>query len=178
MMRTADVLREGKESLDRADHRLHPGHVELSCADQYSRGVPLARQGRTTRPHHRQRPSPIFSSRGPSRRSPPLQPLCATGTPKARKSMRQRYQRTIPIRVSPPACLSSLRLSSRPLKRPSTFPVEAVYSREGASYIKIDTGKDAFEERKVKTGRFSADFIELTEGVKEGDRVLLIRTTL
>ncbi len=57
-------------------------------------------------------------------------------------------------------------------------PIEAVYSREGASYVKIETGKDAFEERKVKTGRFSADFIELTEGVAEGDRVLLIRASL
>jgi HlyD family secretion protein len=64
------------------------------------------------------------------------------------------------------------------IKEALYVPVEAVYSREGASYIKIDTGKDAFEERKVKTGRFSADFIELTEGVKEGDRVLLIRTAL
>jgi multidrug efflux pump subunit AcrA (membrane-fusion protein) len=64
------------------------------------------------------------------------------------------------------------------IKEALYVPIEAVYTREGASYIKIETGKDAFEERKVKTGRFSADFIELTEGVKEGDRVLLIRTAL
>jgi HlyD family secretion protein len=64
------------------------------------------------------------------------------------------------------------------IKEALYVPIEAVYTREGASYIKIETGKDAFEEHKVKTGRFSADFIELTEGVKEGDRVLLIRATL
>jgi HlyD family secretion protein len=57
-------------------------------------------------------------------------------------------------------------------------PVEAVYTREGVTYVKVETGKDSSEERKVTTGRFSADFIELTEGVKEGDRVLLVRTSL
>ena len=57
-------------------------------------------------------------------------------------------------------------------------PVEAVYTREGTTYVKIETGKESSEERKVKTGRFSADFIELTEGIAEGDRLLLIRTSL
>jgi HlyD family secretion protein len=57
-------------------------------------------------------------------------------------------------------------------------PIEAVYTREGGSYVKVESATGPAEERKVKTARFSADYIEMTEGLTEGDRVLLVRTAL
>ena len=55
-------------------------------------------------------------------------------------------------------------------------PVEAVYTREGDAYVKVENNNVSTEERKVKTARFSADYIEITEGLTEGDSVLLVRT--
>ncbi len=57
-------------------------------------------------------------------------------------------------------------------------PIEAVYTREGGSYVKVESATGPAEERKVKTSRFSADYIEITEGLTEGDPVLLVRTAL
>ncbi len=53
-------------------------------------------------------------------------------------------------------------------------PVECVYNREGATYVKIKrlTG---VEEIKVKTGHSSSDYVEIKEGLEEGMRVLLFR---
>jgi len=33
------------------------------------------------------------------------------------------------------------------------------------------------EERAVQTGRFSADYVEIIEGLTEGDAVLLVRVS-
>ena len=55
-------------------------------------------------------------------------------------------------------------------------PVEAVYNREGQSFVKVANGMNV-EERSVKTGRFSADYIEITDGLTEGDSVLLVRVS-
>jgi len=55
-------------------------------------------------------------------------------------------------------------------------PVEGVYNREGKSYCKVRQG-DALAEREVKTGRFSTDFVEIVEGLKDADRVQLDRPT-
>jgi HlyD family secretion protein len=55
-------------------------------------------------------------------------------------------------------------------------PVEAVYNREGQSFVKVSTGVN-IEERSVKTARFSADYIEISEGLSEGDTVLLVRVS-
>jgi len=57
-------------------------------------------------------------------------------------------------------------------------PIEAVYTREGDAYVKVENSGGVAEERKVKTSRFSADYIEITSGIAEGDRVLLVRTAL
>ncbi len=54
------------------------------------------------------------------------------------------------------------------------LPVEGVYNREGRSFCKVRQG-DGEVEREVATGRFSTNFIEITDGLKEGDQVLLDR---
>lgn len=55
-------------------------------------------------------------------------------------------------------------------------PVEGVYNRDGKSYCKVRSGESQVE-REVKTGRFSTDFVEITEGLSENDKVLLDRPT-
>ena len=55
-------------------------------------------------------------------------------------------------------------------------PVEAVYNREGQSFVRVSSGAN-IEERSVTTGRFSADYIEITEGLSEGESVLLVRVS-
>jgi len=52
-------------------------------------------------------------------------------------------------------------------------PVQAVASREGKKFCYVPASDDP-EPREVKTGKFNDDFIEIIEGLKEGDKVLLI----
>lgn len=56
------------------------------------------------------------------------------------------------------------------------LPVEGVYSREGRSFCKVRQGEGEVE-REVTTGRFSTSFIEITDGLIDGDQVLLDRQT-
>ncbi|MDD4016815.1 MAG: HlyD family efflux transporter periplasmic adaptor subunit [Kiritimatiellae bacterium] len=53
-------------------------------------------------------------------------------------------------------------------------PVEGVYNRDGKSFCKIQVGVGQ-TEREVKTGRFSTDYVEVTEGIAENELVLLDR---
>lgn len=53
-------------------------------------------------------------------------------------------------------------------------PVEGVYNREGKSYCKVRLGAGQVE-REVKTGRFSTDYVEVSEGLSENEQVLLDR---
>jgi len=53
-------------------------------------------------------------------------------------------------------------------------PVEGIYNRDGKSFCKVRAG-DGQIEREVKTGRFSTDYVEVTEGISENDQVLLDR---
>jgi len=53
-------------------------------------------------------------------------------------------------------------------------PVEGVYNRDGKSYCKVQVGEGQVE-REVKTGRFSADYVEVTEGLYENEKVILDR---
>ena len=55
-------------------------------------------------------------------------------------------------------------------------PVEGVYNRDGKTYCKLRQG-ESVAEREVKTGRFSTDYVEVTEGLKEKDQVVLDRPT-
>ncbi len=53
-------------------------------------------------------------------------------------------------------------------------PVEAVYNREGQTYCKIKSTLGN-EEKKITVGRHSLSYVEITEGLNEGDEVLLMR---
>lgn len=53
-------------------------------------------------------------------------------------------------------------------------PVEGVYNRDGKTYCRLRLGEGQ-AEREVKTGRFSTDYVEVTEGLKESDQVMLDR---
>lgn len=55
-------------------------------------------------------------------------------------------------------------------------PVEAVYSREANAYVKVRGAFGSVSERSVKTGRSSLDYVEIIEGLEEGEDVLLINT--
>lgn len=53
-------------------------------------------------------------------------------------------------------------------------PVEAVYNEEGAPHCRVKILSGA-EERAVKTGRTSIHFVEIQDGLEEGDVVYLFR---
>jgi multidrug resistance efflux pump len=56
-------------------------------------------------------------------------------------------------------------------------PVEALFVREGEVYCQVKKAVGA-EERQVIIGRSSSSFVEVLEGLDEGDRVLLSREEL
>lgn len=51
-------------------------------------------------------------------------------------------------------------------------PIESVYNREGNTYVRIEK-ESKVTEVKVKTGRSSMDYVEIQEGVNEGDSIIL-----
>jgi len=53
-------------------------------------------------------------------------------------------------------------------------PVEGIYNRDGKSFCKVRAGEGQ-TEREVKTGRFSTDYVEVTEGLAEDEQVMLDR---
>ena len=53
-------------------------------------------------------------------------------------------------------------------------PVEGIYNRDGKSYCKVRVGEGQ-TEREVKTGRFSTDYVEVTEGLQENEQIMLDR---
>jgi multidrug efflux pump subunit AcrA (membrane-fusion protein) len=56
-------------------------------------------------------------------------------------------------------------------------PIEALYVKEGSIYCQVKKAVGS-EERKVVIGRSSSSFVEILEGLDEGDRVLLSREEL
>ncbi len=56
-------------------------------------------------------------------------------------------------------------------------PVEGVYNRDGKTYCKLRQGESQ-TEHEVKTGRFSTDYVEVTEGLQVKDQVMLDRPTM
>ena len=51
-------------------------------------------------------------------------------------------------------------------------PVESVYNKEGDTYVRVENA-GVVKEIKVKTGKSSLDYVEIKEGLKEGDSVVL-----
>ncbi|QHI69609.1 efflux RND transporter periplasmic adaptor subunit [Tichowtungia aerotolerans] len=56
-------------------------------------------------------------------------------------------------------------------------PVEALFAKEGSIYCRVHKSMRS-EERNVKIGRSSSSFVEITEGLEPGEKVLLIREEL
>jgi len=56
-------------------------------------------------------------------------------------------------------------------------PVEALYAKEGSIYCRIKKVGSP-EERKVKIARSSSSFVEITDGLEPGEKVLLSREEL
>ena len=54
-----------------------------------------------------------------------------------------------------------------------TLPVDAVIRDGKGAHIWIETGKGKFEPRMVKTGMENFDSVEIIEGVKTGDKVVI-----
>jgi multidrug efflux pump subunit AcrA (membrane-fusion protein) len=52
------------------------------------------------------------------------------------------------------------------------LPIESIYNLEGITYCQVKTGFSV-EEREIETGRASNSFVEITEGLAEGETVLL-----
>ena len=56
-------------------------------------------------------------------------------------------------------------------------PVEALYAKEGDIFCRVQKAMHP-EEREVKIGRSSSSFVEITNGLKPGEKVLLSREEL
>lgn len=54
-------------------------------------------------------------------------------------------------------------------------PIEAVYNRNGQTYVRMEMPKGKYEERAVSCAKSSIDFVEIEEGLKPGEIVQLIR---
>jgi Cu(I)/Ag(I) efflux system membrane fusion protein len=51
------------------------------------------------------------------------------------------------------------------------IPVDAVIRDEKGSHVYVQTGQNIFQPRMVKMGLEGVDFVEITEGLQEGDTV-------
>jgi|GEM_PF-592149 len=56
------------------------------------------------------------------------------------------------------------------------LPIEAVYNNEGSTYCQVKSGF-SYEEREIETGRASNSFVEVIDGIEEGETVLLHQQT-
>lgn len=52
------------------------------------------------------------------------------------------------------------------------IPINLVYARAGANYVRVAGRLGGEEERRVTPGRVSMDFVEITDGLSEGETVL------
>lgn len=58
-------------------------------------------------------------------------------------------------------------------KEAITTPVDAVIRNESGSHVYVQTANNTFEARMVKTGVENFDEVEITEGINEGDTVVI-----
>lgn len=56
------------------------------------------------------------------------------------------------------------------------IPLEALFIKDRENVVYVQNGSD-FEERKVETGIESDNYVIITEGLKEGERIALIDPT-
>jgi multidrug resistance efflux pump len=88
------------------------------------------------------------------------------------------YPTVISLEQSEPALRPGMTVEvdmiSEEIKDVLFVPVEVLSVKEGAVYCRLKTAAGS-EERKVAIGRSSSSFVEITEGLREGDRLLLNR---
>ena len=53
-----------------------------------------------------------------------------------------------------------------------TIPPKALFDEDGETVVYISTGKEKHEERTVKVGRQTAQWVEILQGLKKGDKIL------
>lgn len=64
--------------------------------------------------------------------------------------------------------------------RPKTLfvPLQAVFTEDGEQFCHLQSATKGIERRKLKTGSSNDNWMEVTEGIAEGDRVLLYNPLL
>ncbi len=89
--------------------------------------------------------------------------------------------RTIPVRIElanpgqllKPAMFAQVELAAGSATRVLAVPESAVIDSGTRRIVLVATGEGRFEPRTVRTGARSAEFIEILEGVDEGDTVVV-----
>jgi HlyD family secretion protein len=61
----------------------------------------------------------------------------------------------------------------RQLKDVMLVPIQVVANRRGKKVLYVVNGQDAAQEREVKTGAFNDTFVQIVEGLNEGEQTLL-----
>ena len=61
----------------------------------------------------------------------------------------------------------------RQLKDAILVPIQVVANRRGKKVLYVVDAQGAVQEREVKTGAFNATFVQIVEGLSEGEEVLL-----
>ncbi|HKL20722.1 MAG TPA: efflux RND transporter periplasmic adaptor subunit, partial [Tichowtungia sp.] len=81
------------------------------------------------------------------------------------------------LEVLRPGMTVEVELISETVDNVIYVPVEALFVQEGEVYCRVKKAMGP-ENRKVKTGRSSSSFVEITEGLEPGEKVLLSREDL
>lgn len=58
-------------------------------------------------------------------------------------------------------------------QRVLAVPRPAIVQVEGVPHVYVQRHPEAFDLREVKTGRSSATFVEVTQGLREGERIVI-----
>lgn len=89
--------------------------------------------------------------------------------------------RTVPVRIElanpglqlKPAMFASVELPVASAAAALTVPLSAVIDSGTRQTVLVDLGKGRFEPRQVSLGARNADFVEIRDGVKEGEQVVV-----
>ena len=76
-----------------------------------------------------------------------------------------------------PGMTSRISISSDQVKAALTIPIQAVFTDEQDTICYIRKRNGTFEKRVITIGRQNEDYVEITGGLQEGDKVSLIRRT-
>lgn len=94
--------------------------------------------------------------------------------------------RTVAVRVElanpglllKPAMFAQVELSATPKGKAVTVPVSAVIDSGTRQIVLIQQGEGRFEPREVKLGARSDNYVEVLEGVKDGEQVVVVANFL